>query len=100
MEAIRQNIDMIFYPAIDLKDGACVRLLRGEMDAATVFNDNPGAQSKAFEDQGAEYLHVVDLNGAFAKHRGFLASNDLGTKRKSNMMSPRDLRAVAPITPP
>ena len=57
---------MIFYPAIDLKDGACVRLLRGEMDAATVFNDNPGAQSKAFEDQGAEYLHVVDLNGAFA----------------------------------
>ena len=66
MEAIRQNIDMIFYPAIDLKDGVCVRLLRGEMDAATVFNDNPGAQSKAFEDQGAEYLHVVDLNGAFA----------------------------------
>jgi len=57
---------MIFFPAIDLKDGACVRLLRGEMDAATVFNDNPGAQSLAFEDQGAEYLHVVDLNGAFA----------------------------------
>lgn len=57
---------MIFFPAIDLKDGACVRLLRGEMDAATVFNDDAGAQSKAFEDQGAEYLHVVDLNGAFA----------------------------------
>lgn len=57
---------MIFFPAIDLKDGACVRLLRGEMDAATVFNDNPGAQAQAFEMQGAEYLHVVDLNGAFA----------------------------------
>ncbi len=57
---------MIFFPAIDLKDGACVRLLRGEMDAATVFNDNPGAQACAFETQGAEYLHVVDLNGAFA----------------------------------
>jgi phosphoribosylformimino-5-aminoimidazole carboxamide ribotide isomerase len=57
---------MIFFPAIDLKDGACVRLLRGEMDAATVFNDDSGAQAKAFEDQGAEYLHVVDLNGAFA----------------------------------
>lgn len=66
MEAIGLNIDMIFFPAIDLKDGACVRLLRGEMDAATVFNDNPGAQSKTFEEQGAEYLHVVDLNGAFA----------------------------------
>ena len=57
---------MIFFPAIDLKDGACVRLLRGEMDAATVFNDDSGAQAKVFEDQGAEYLHVVDLNGAFA----------------------------------
>jgi phosphoribosylformimino-5-aminoimidazole carboxamide ribotide isomerase len=57
---------MIFFPAIDLKDGACVRLLRGEMDSATVFNDNSGAQAKAFEDQGAEYLHVIDLNGAFA----------------------------------
>jgi phosphoribosylformimino-5-aminoimidazole carboxamide ribotide isomerase len=57
---------MIFFPAIDLKDGACVRLLRGEMDAATVFNNDSGMQARAFEDQGAEYLHVVDLNGAFA----------------------------------
>ncbi len=57
---------MIFFPAIDLKEGTCVRLLRGEMDAATLFNDNPGDQAKAFQDQGAEYLHVVDLNGAFA----------------------------------
>jgi phosphoribosylformimino-5-aminoimidazole carboxamide ribotide isomerase len=57
---------MIFFPAIDLKDGKCVRLLRGEMDAATVFNNDSGAQAKSFENQGAEYLHVVDLNGAFA----------------------------------
>lgn len=56
---------MILFPAIDLKDGQCVRLLRGEMDAATVFNDDPASQAKAFETQGAEWLHMVDLNGAF-----------------------------------
>jgi len=56
---------MIFFPAIDLKDGQCVRLLRGEMDQATVFNDDPGAQAKAFVDDGCEWIHVVDLNGAF-----------------------------------
>ena len=56
---------MIFFPAIDLKDGQCVRLLRGEMDQATVFNDNPGAQAKAFVDDGCDWIHVVDLNGAF-----------------------------------
>lgn len=56
---------MILFPAIDLKDGQCVRLLRGEMDQATVFNDNPAAQAKAFEEQGFEWLHLVDLNGAF-----------------------------------
>lgn len=57
---------MILFPAIDLKDGQCVRLKLGDMDQATVFNDNPAAQAKLFEDQGFEYLHVVDLNGAFA----------------------------------
>lgn len=57
---------MILYPAIDLKDGQCVRLLRGEMDAATVFSDNPSAQAQAFEAAGCEWLHLVDLNGAFA----------------------------------
>ena len=57
---------MILYPAIDLKDGNCVRLLKGEMDEATVFNDDPGAQAAAFETAGAEWLHIVDLNGAFA----------------------------------
>ncbi|MGI9390874.1 MAG: 1-(5-phosphoribosyl)-5-[(5-phosphoribosylamino)methylideneamino]imidazole-4-carboxamide isomerase [Boseongicola sp.] len=57
---------MILYPAIDLKDGQCVRLLKGDMAAATVFSDDPGAQAKAFQDAGAEWLHLVDLNGAFA----------------------------------
>lgn len=57
---------MILYPAIDLKDGKCVRLLRGEMDQATVFNDDPGAQAAAFQSAGAEWVHLVDLNGAFA----------------------------------
>ena len=56
---------MILYPAIDLKDGACVRLQRGEMDRATVFNDDPGAQAKQFADAGCDWIHVVDLNGAF-----------------------------------
>lgn len=57
---------MILFPAIDLKDGQCVRLRLGEMDQATVFNDDPAAQAAAFEAQGFTYLHVVDLNGAFA----------------------------------
>jgi phosphoribosylformimino-5-aminoimidazole carboxamide ribotide isomerase len=57
---------VILFPAIDLKDGLCVRLARGEMTAATVFNDDPAAQAKAFQSQGFRYLHVVDLNGAFA----------------------------------
>jgi len=57
---------MIIYPAIDLKDGRCVRLRQGDMAQATVFNDDPGAQAAAFFAAGAEWLHVVDLNGAFA----------------------------------
>ncbi len=57
---------MILYPAIDLKDGACVRLYKGEMDQATVFNDDPAAQAMSFQDAGCEWLHLVDLNGAFA----------------------------------
>ena len=57
---------MILYPAIDLKDGNCVRLLKGEMSEATVFNDDPAAQAAAFEAAGAEWVHLVDLNGAFA----------------------------------
>ncbi|HEX3417648.1 MAG TPA: 1-(5-phosphoribosyl)-5-[(5-phosphoribosylamino)methylideneamino]imidazole-4-carboxamide isomerase [Stellaceae bacterium] len=57
---------MILYPAIDLKDGACVRLLRGEMASATVFNADPAAQAQAFAEAGFSWLHIVDLNGAFA----------------------------------
>ena len=56
----------ILFPAIDLKDGECVRLKLGDMDQATVYNADPAAQAKAFEDQGFDWLHVVDLNGAFA----------------------------------
>ena len=59
---------MILYPAIDLKDGACVRLLRGDMDAATVFGTDPAAQAAAFQDAGCDWVHLVDLNGAFAGH--------------------------------
>ncbi len=57
---------MILFPAIDLKNGQCVRLEQGDMARATVFNLDPAAQAKSFEDQGFEYLHVVDLDGAFA----------------------------------
>ena len=57
---------MILYPAIDLKDGACVRLLRGDMDKATVFGSDPAAQARAFVGAGCRWMHVVDLNGAFA----------------------------------
>ncbi|TYR31463.1 1-(5-phosphoribosyl)-5-[(5-phosphoribosylamino)methylideneamino]imidazole-4-carboxamide isomerase [Mesorhizobium microcysteis] len=57
---------MILFPAIDLKQGQCVRLKLGEMDSATVYNPDPAAQARAFEEQGFEWLHVVDLDGAFA----------------------------------
>jgi phosphoribosylformimino-5-aminoimidazole carboxamide ribotide isomerase len=57
---------LTLYPAIDLKDGRCVRLRRGEMDQATVYSDDPAAQAAAWRDAGFAWLHVVDLNGAFA----------------------------------
>ena len=56
---------MILFPAIDLKDGKCVRLKLGDMAQATVYNESPAAQALAFEQQGFQWLHVVDLNGAF-----------------------------------
>jgi phosphoribosylformimino-5-aminoimidazole carboxamide ribotide isomerase len=59
---------MILYPAIDLKDGQAVRLLRGEMATATVFNDDPADQARTFEAAGFAWLHLVDLNGAFEGH--------------------------------
>ena len=57
---------MILFPAIDLKDGQCVRLKLGDMDQATVFNDDPAAQALKFQEAGCQWLHLVDLNGAFA----------------------------------
>jgi len=57
---------LTLYPAIDLKDGVCVRLQRGEMDSATVYGQDPGAQAAAWEAAGFSWIHVVDLNGAFA----------------------------------
>jgi phosphoribosylformimino-5-aminoimidazole carboxamide ribotide isomerase len=57
---------LTLYPAIDLKDGACVRLRRGEMADSTVYSEDPGAQARAWQDAGCRWLHVVDLNGAFA----------------------------------
>ncbi len=57
---------MILFPAIDLKDGVCVRLKLGDMDRATVYNTDPAEQARRFQDQGFKWLHVVDLNGAFA----------------------------------
>lgn len=57
---------MILYPAIDLKDGKAVRLFKGDMEKATVFNDDPAAQAMEFVEAGCEWLHLVDLNGAFA----------------------------------
>jgi phosphoribosylformimino-5-aminoimidazole carboxamide ribotide isomerase len=59
-------VAVILFPAIDLKDGLCVRLQQGDMARSTVFNRDPAAQARAFEAQGFEYLHVVDLDGAFA----------------------------------
>jgi len=61
-----RDSDVILFPAIDLKDGQCVRLKLGEMAEVTVFNDDPAAQARAFEAQGFPWLHIVDLNGAFA----------------------------------
>lgn len=57
---------MILYPAIDIKDGVCVRLKKGNMNTATVYSADPAAQASIFQDQGFKWLHVVDLNGAFA----------------------------------
>ncbi len=57
---------MILYPAIDLKDGRCVRLLRGDLDSATVYADDPASQARAFEEAGCAWIHVVDLQGAVA----------------------------------
>ena len=56
---------MILYPAIDIKDGKCVRLLKGDMNKETIFNHSPKNQAKQFQELGCEWIHLVDLNGAF-----------------------------------
>ena len=76
---------MIFFPAIDLKDGKCVRLLQGEMQKATIFNTDPANQARSFFKDGAEWIHVVDLNGAFSgKPINESAINDILTVAKVN----------------
>lgn len=89
---------MILYPAIDLKNGQCVRLLRGEMAKVTVFNDDPGAQARFFADKGCEWLHVVDLDGAVAGRpvndvaiRGILAAITLPVQLGGGL---RDLTTI------
>ena len=61
-----ETLKMQLYPAIDLKDGNCVRLIHGDMEQSTVFNTDAGNQAKQFSDAGADWIHIVDLNGAFA----------------------------------
>jgi phosphoribosylformimino-5-aminoimidazole carboxamide ribotide isomerase len=89
---------VILFPAIDLKDGACVRLKRGDMAEATVFNRNPADQARSFEDAGFQWLHCVDLNGAFEGRsvngeavRQILAATKLPVQLGGGI---RDLRAV------
>jgi phosphoribosylformimino-5-aminoimidazole carboxamide ribotide isomerase len=89
---------MIIFPAIDLKDGVCVRLKRGVMEDATIFNTDPAAQGRAFQDQGFQWLHCVDLNGAFEGHsaneaaiRAIRAAIDLPIQLGGGI---RDMKAV------
>ena len=85
----RDDATMILYPAIDLKDGRCVRLKRGEMAEATVFNDDPAAQARSFAAQGFSHLHIVDLMGGLRRQacqrggrRGYLVGRDAGSARR------------------
>jgi phosphoribosylformimino-5-aminoimidazole carboxamide ribotide isomerase len=90
---------VILFPAIDLKDGRCVRLERGVLDSATVFNDDPAAQAKEFADAGFKWLHCVDLNGAFegqsvnaAAVKAIRAAIDLPIELGGGI---RDMKAIA-----
>ncbi|WP_319497105.1 1-(5-phosphoribosyl)-5-[(5-phosphoribosylamino)methylideneamino]imidazole-4-carboxamide isomerase [uncultured Cohaesibacter sp.] len=89
---------MIIFPAIDLKDGQCVRLKLGDMEQATVFNNDPGDQARRFQDQGFEWLHVVDLNGAFAGKSENTAAVDSILKNTTNPVQLgggiRDLKGI------
>ena len=79
---------MIFYPAIDLKDGKCVRLLHGKLREVTVFNEDPSAQAKSFEKLGSQWIHIVDLNGAFS---GYPVNADAVTKILKSISIPIEL---------
>ena len=86
------------FPAIDLKQGQCVRLLRGDMQQATIFNENPIAQAKEFEEMGFDYLHIVDLDGAFvgkSLNQAVIKEILLATKIKVQLGGGiRDLKAI------
>ena len=69
---------MLLIPAIDLKDGQCVRLKQGDMDQSTVFSEDPAAMAKSWLDKGARRLHLVDLNGAFAGKPAAVVSSSMG----------------------
>lgn len=89
---------MILYPAIDLKDGECVRLKRGDMTQATVFNADPVAQAKAFEAAGCAWLHVVDLNGAFdGKSTNAEAVKNIRTNVRMKMQLGGGIRSMEAI---
>jgi phosphoribosylformimino-5-aminoimidazole carboxamide ribotide isomerase len=89
---------VILYPAIDLKDGQCVRLVQGDMQAATVFNNDPAAQALSFESQGFTHLHVVDLDGAFAgKPMNALAVEGILAKVKMPVQLGGGIRDLATI---
>ena len=79
---------MILYPAIDLKNGKCVRLLQGKINKETVFNDDPLVQARSFVKQGCEWLHLVDLDGAFSRS---LVNQELIKKMISNVPTPIQL---------
>ena len=92
------NRPFTLYPAIDLKDGRCVRLLHGRMDQSTVYNDDPGAQAAAFSENGFSWVHIVDLNGAFSGRsenaeavRSVLEASDVDTQLGGGI---RDMAAV------
>jgi phosphoribosylformimino-5-aminoimidazole carboxamide ribotide isomerase len=89
---------VIVYPAIDLKDGSCVRLVRGEMATATVFNEDPAAQARAFTAAGAAWIHVVDLDGAFAgKPRNAAAVESIVQTMRANVQLGGGIRDQATI---
>jgi phosphoribosylformimino-5-aminoimidazole carboxamide ribotide isomerase len=91
-------MSLTLYPAIDLKDGACVRLQRGEMDQATVFDKTPAAQAAHWEAAGFSYLHVVDLNGAFAgKAVNGAAVRDILAATKNPVQLGGGIRTLAQI---